>query len=34
MYSGIEPIVPLHAVRAAVVAGETGAPRGFFAFAA
>lgn len=34
MYSGIEPIVPMQAVRAAVVAGETGAPRGFFAFAA
>lgn len=34
MYAGIEPLVPLRAVRAAVVAGDTGAPRGFFAFAA
>lgn len=34
IYSGIEPIVPLQAVRAAVLSGETGAPPGFFAFAA
>ena len=34
MYSGSEAIVPLKRVRASVIAGDTGAPPGFFSFAA
>jgi hypothetical protein len=34
MYSGMNSVIPLNHVRAAVIAGETGAPAGFFAFAA
>jgi hypothetical protein len=33
LYAGIDPVIPLRLVRAAVVAGATGAPPGFFAFA-
>lgn len=34
VYAGMDAVIPLNQIRAAVVAGETGAPPGFFAFAA
>jgi hypothetical protein len=34
IYAGMNDVIPLNQVRAAVIAGSTGAPPGFFAFAA
>lgn len=34
MYAGMDSVIPLNQVRTAVIAGDTGAPAGFFAFAA
>jgi hypothetical protein len=34
IYAGTDTVIPLNRVRAAVVSGETGAPPGFFSFAA